>query len=468
MSSILIGATIYLFILLKNKTFKPNPSMKKIIPSLIFLLLYSSAILTQAQVEVSTFAGAGTAGTQNGPKAQATFNFPYDLVIDAKGTVYISDYFVSLIRKITPAGIVSTFAGGYPQGKTNGKGTDARFAYPSCMVLDAVGNIYVSDAINNQIRKITPDSVVTTFAGSGAPGSADGNAATATFNKPVGMAMDAAGNIYVGESYNNKIRKITPDGVVSTFAGSGVVGHADGIGMAATFRNIQGITIDKQGSLYVADAGNNLIRKIDKGGVVTTLAGSVGQPGNINGTGTLASFNYPSDVAVDVLGNVYVADQENNLIRKITPDGVVSTLAGTGSPGNANGIGATASFNYPTSLFIDNYGNIFVTDAGSDLIRKITGAITTSIKPLTSMLEMMLYPIPASELLTLAVTLKNEANIIFELINSTGSKVVSTQVNYGIGHTELILPVESLPAGMYVANIYSGNQMTSQKVVIVR
>jgi sugar lactone lactonase YvrE len=446
-----------------------NRYMKKFLRSFISLLLFSSALFTHAQVQVSTFAGSGIhAGSKDGPKADAIFNYPYDMVMDASGTIYVSEYNTSLIRKITKAGIVYTIAGGYPQGTTNGVGAAARFAYPSGMVIDAIGNIYVADYNNNLIRKVTPDSVVTTFAGTGAPGYADGDVSTATFNGPIGMAMDAVGNIYVGDSYNNKIRKITPEGIVSTFAGSGGIGHADGTGTAATFRNVTGIAIDKQGYLYIADSGNNLIRKIDTDGTVTTLAGMVGQTGNVNGTGTMASFNNPTGLDVDVLGNVYVADQENHLIRKITPDGVVSTLAGTGDEGNANGSGTEASFAYPTNVFIDTKGNIFVTDGQNNLIREITGAISTGISPIASMTEMMLYPIPASEQLTLAVTLKNEATIKFELVNSTGSKVASTQANYGIGHTELILPVESLPAGMYVANIYSGNQMTSQKVVIVR
>jgi serine/threonine-protein kinase len=180
--------------------------------------------------------------------------------------------------------------------------------------------------------------------------------------------------VYVADQDNFRIRKITPAGVVSTFAGSSVAGFANGTGTAASFSPLTGLALDVSGNVYVADYGNHSIRKITPAGVVSTLAGS-GSQGSSDGTGTAASFNYPTRVVVDGSGNVYVADRTNNLIRKITPTGVVITLAGSGSVGSANGMGIAASFNGPSGVAIDGSGNLYVADTYNNRIRKITGIL---------------------------------------------------------------------------------------------
>ena len=214
--------------------------------------------------------------------------------------------------------------------------------------------------------------VVSTFAGSGVVGSADGAGILASFRDPTGVAVDSNGNVYVAEPWNCLIRKISPSGVVTTLAGVGSTsGHTDGNGPQALFSGPSGLAVDSSGTVYVADTWNNLIRKITPGGEVTTWAGSV--QGYADGTGANASFFGPSGLAVDSNGNVYVADAWNHLIRKITPSGVVTTLAGTARVGGyEDGIGTQASFSGPTGLAIDRSGNLYVADPGNHVIRKIT------------------------------------------------------------------------------------------------
>ncbi|WP_206002760.1 NHL repeat-containing protein [Paraburkholderia polaris] len=326
-----------------------------------------------AQAMVSTLAGSGTVGSANGTGTAATFNKPEGVAVDASGNVYVGDRFNDMIRMITPAGVVSTLAGSSTPGTANGTGTAASFDMPSGVAVDASGNVYVADTYGNKIRKITPAGVVSTLAGSGTVGSADGTGTAASFDEPYGVAVDASGNVYVADTYGNKIRKVTPAGVVSTVAGSGTAGSANGTGTAASFNKPFDVAVDASGNLYVADGDNNEIRMITQAGVVSTLAGS-GTAGSANGTGTAASFNQPFGVAVDASGNVYVGDASSNEIRMITPAGVVSTLAGSGTAGSANGTGTAASFNSPTHVAVDAGGNVYVGDWANSEIRKISPA----------------------------------------------------------------------------------------------
>ena len=334
---------------------------------------------------VATVAGlAGSAGSADGTGAGARFNEPQKVAADRAGNLFVADTSNQILRKITPAGVVTTFAGvAGITGTNDGPGTEARFNNPQAVAVDGTGNIYVADYGNHTIRKVTPGGVVTTLAGTpGVAGTNNGTGTAARFNYPFGLAVSTNGTVYVADTYNHVIRQITSAGVVTTFAGKmSTPGNANGTSTAARFYYPVGVAIGSGGTLYVADYSNSLIRKVTSKGVVSTLAGSAGSSGNANGTGAAARFSRPYDVAVDLKsGAVYVADLGNQLIRKITSAGVVTTLAGRAvSSGSANGTGGVARFNFPSGTAVDGSGNVYVSDYANQLVRKIarTGAVTT-------------------------------------------------------------------------------------------
>jgi sugar lactone lactonase YvrE len=335
---------------------------------------------------VTTLAGSyGRSGTVDGMGADARFHYPNGLAVDRSGNVYVADGYSHAIRKITPGGLVSTVAG-LPEtpGATDGVGNAARFNFPMGVAVDATDNVYVSDTWNHTIRKLAPDGTVTTVAGvAGSPGTADGTGSAARFDFPGPLAFDAAGNLYVPDGTTNTIRKITAGGVVTTFAGlpgyeKGGVG--DGPAAEALFTRPAGVAVDPSGNVYVADTVNETVRKIMPNGVVTTLAGLPRTYGSADGAGSAARFYLPQGIAVDPAGNVFVADTDNATIRKITPAGTVTTLAGTaGNAGYADGSGPSARFNRPVALAVDPAGNLYVADLHNDAIRKVTpdGVVTT-------------------------------------------------------------------------------------------
>jgi sugar lactone lactonase YvrE len=265
---------------------------------------------------------------------------------------------------------VTTFAGLMGScGYADGTGSAARFSYPNNIASDSAGNLYTTE-YSDTIRRITPSGVVTTLAGlANSAAFADGTGSGARFNHPSGIIVDSAGYIYVGDTGNYRIRKITPDGVVTTIAGA-LVGYVDGTGNAAKFNYLQGIAVDSVGNLYAADSVNNAIRKIDPSGVVTTFAG--GTSGSTDGIGTAAAFNRPSGISIDSSGNLYVADT-NNTIRKITPGAVVTTIAGLAlTGGSTDAIGSAARFNRPKGVIISPAGVAYVADTNNNTIRKIS------------------------------------------------------------------------------------------------
>ena len=339
---------------------------------------------------VTTLAGLeGSHGSADGTGSAARFESPAGVAVDGAGNVYVADYGNATIRKVTSAGVVTTLAGLAPHsGSADGTGSAARFLDPSGVAVDGAGNVYVADKDNHTIRKVTPMGVVTTLAGfAGSANYGDGTGRGARFNYPTGVTVDSAGNIYVADSGNDAIRKVTPAGVVTTLAGDVSItdtynrpigGFADGTGHSARFAGPSGVAADSAGNIYVADTGNSTIRKVTPAGVVTTLAGW--GPGSADGTGRAAQFNDPSGVAVDGVGNVFVADSGNDTIRKVTPAGVVTTLAGlAGSPGTTDGTGSAARFSVPSGVAVDRAGNIFVAAFWNHTIRKVTpaGTVTT-------------------------------------------------------------------------------------------
>src|SRR5438067_1620229 len=332
---------------------------------------------------VTTLAGTpGVHGSADGTGSAAQFWQPWGIAVDSAGIVYVADQANSTIRKITPAGVVTTIAGAAGMfGSADGSGSAARFNAPDGIAVDSSGNLYVADTLNSTIRKITSTGVVTTLAGTpGGIGSADGTGSAARFNYPDALTV-AGTTLYVAEAYNSTIRKVTSTGVVTTFAGTAVVlGSTDGTGNAALFDHPFVVVVDRAGNLYVADTLNSTIRKITSAGVVTTLAGTPGVIGSADGSGSAAQFFYAFAVAVDGAGNVYVGDTNNFTVRKITPAGVVTTLAGlAGKHDYADGTGSDAGFGNLFGIAADSAGNVYVADNTYSTIRKITpgGVVTT-------------------------------------------------------------------------------------------
>jgi sugar lactone lactonase YvrE len=330
---------------------------------------------------VTTLAGtAGMWGSVDGVGAAARFGTPSGVAVDGLGNVYVADASNEIIRKVTADGVVTTLAGtSGAVGIVDGIGAAARFDSLGGIAVDAAGNIYVTDL--QSVRKLTPAGVVTMLAGQPhIMGSVDGVGAGARFDHPTGVAVDASGTLYVVDNAGDTVRKIDASGAVSTFVGS-APGSADGTGGAATFHNPEGAAIDGAGNIYIADTSNDTIRKISAAGVVTTLAGSAGVSGSADGVGSAARFYWPTAVAVDGVGNVYVADTQNSTIRKITPAGLVTTIAGTaGKFGSTDGPGASALLSFPGALAVDQGGNIYFTSAGT--LRRIAsdGNVTTIAK----------------------------------------------------------------------------------------
>uniref|UniRef100_UPI000D435809 NHL repeat-containing protein n=1 Tax=unclassified Variovorax TaxID=663243 RepID=UPI000D435809 len=325
-----------------------------------------------AAAKVETLAGSGASGAADGKGTAASFFLPYGIALTKNGGLLVGDWGNNVVRKISPEADVTTFAGSGNFATVDGNGTAASFEDLASLTVDATDTAFVADAQGHRIRKITPAADVTTVAGNGMNTTTDGNGTAASFNTPVSVAVDAAGNLYVLEYAGGVVRKITPSGDVSTLAGSSPRGFADGTGAAAKFGRGYNIAIDASGNLYVADSENHRIRKITPTGVVTTLAGT-GTPGATDGPGNAATFSDPRGVAVDAHGNVYVADFGSSLLRRITPAGVVSTLAGqNGVTGGQDGIGAAATFHQPQGLAINAAGTLYVADTFGNLIRKVT------------------------------------------------------------------------------------------------
>lgn len=349
------------------------------ITTLIFLWIFASkAMFGQT---VSTFASAGTS---------------HGVAVDKDGNVYITVYTEYVIKKITPAGVVSTFAGSGVKGDEDGTSSTAKFNSISNLTIDTLGNLYVADYGTNKIKKVTPNGDVTTFAGTGSYGLKNGDRLSSTFNGPVAVEFDQKGNLYVADYYNYAIRKIDTDGQVTTLAGAGVQGDTEGDALTTKFNRPSAVAIHPNGDVYVADQYNNKIKVIKANGTVSTFAGS-GVFGDVNGKGLNASFNYPTDLVFDDMNNLYITDQGSHKIRKITPDSMVTTYAGSTS-GDINGPVSIAKFGTPLAIAIDSKGDLYFTDIEHHTIKKISNSLVSSVfDTYDSESTAVIYPVPAKE-----------------------------------------------------------------------
>jgi hypothetical protein len=320
---------------------------------------------------VTTLAGNGNRGFADGAGPNTQWSSPSGVAVDSAGNAYVADSGNHCIRVVSPTGTVSTLAGNGNVGFANGVGTSALFNNPKGVAVDSSGNVYVADSGNHRIRVVSPSGSVSTLAGSGSQGFANGAGLGAQFYSPFGVAVDSVGTVYVADYNNHRIRVISPSGSVSTLAGSGSQGFANGAGPVAQFYNPSGVAVDSAGNVYVADYNNHRIRVVSPSGTASTLAGS-GVGGFADGVGPAAQFYLPYGVAVESAGNVYVADSNNQRIRVVSPSsGIVSTLAGCGSAGFTNGAGPVAQFYNPAGVAVDNASNVFVAEYDNFLIRKL-------------------------------------------------------------------------------------------------
>jgi len=429
--------------------------MKKI-TLLLITILCSTTIRAQ---DVSTLAGSLT-GFLNGTGTSAKFYRPAGVCSDGAGNLYVADAENHKIRKIVLAtGVVSTLAGS-TAGFLNDTGTSAKFNSPKGVCSDGAGNIYVTDTNNHKIRKIViATGVVSTLAGSTA-GFFNDTGTSAKFNTPYGLCSDGAGNIYVADSYNNKVRKIViATGATSTLAGS-VLGFLNGVGTSAKFNIPLAICTDGTGNLYVADTYNHKIRKIVIAtGATSTLTGT--SSGFFNGEAISAQFKFPNGLCTDGSGNLYVADIQNNKIRKIViATGVTSTLAGS-TAGFNNATGGLAQFNNPYGICKDSSGNLYIADYSNDLIRKISN-VSLSIQKNNFSTKLSIYPNPSigETKIQLGATYDEIDVQIFDVFGKQISTLKHNNTN------EISLNTQQFSPGVYVIKVQANAKQASLKLVV--
>jgi len=407
---------------------------------MIFCFALLTIAIGHAQI-ITTIAGNGMPGFSGngGPADSAEINFPKGIAVDRAGNVYIADYVMSVIRKIDTMGIITTIAGNDTFGYSgdNGPAGSAKLYAPEGVAVDSAGNVYIADNNNNVVRKVNTTGIITTIAGNGHAGfiGDGGPADSAELKNPTAIAVDRAGNIYISDNGNNVVRKVNPSGTISTYAGrdtsagyTGDSGPAD----SARLTSPEGIAVDAAGDLYIADNYNNVIRKVNTAGIISTFAGTNHIVGSTNGDGgpaDSANFAGPYGVAVDPAGNVYIADVDDNSIRKVDTTGIISTFAGGFFPAGYSGDGGladTAHLSYPSGVATDSKGNVYISDSENFRIRKVTvPVVTTGLSELTKKKGYLtVYPNPAKEELNIMTNIASSADHV-RIADICGREIVS-------------------------------------------
>jgi sugar lactone lactonase YvrE len=429
--------------------------MKRLLHLLLILPLFAAAQTTPLMTTIAGNHAAGYTGN-GGTATSASMYKPHGVAVDGAGNVYIAEPGNQVVRRVSPSGIITVIAGNHTTGYSGdgGYATAAQLYLPADVCLDRYGNIYVSEIGNHCVRKITTTGFITTFAGNGTVGNGgDGGLAdTATLNGPFGIAFDTSGNLFIADAYSNCIRKVAVSGIIYTVAGnSGATGYTGDGGPAtgATFNSPHDIAFDSSRNMYIADFGNNVIRKINTFGTISTMAGT-GAAGYLGDTepATDATFRYPYALCMDTANNIYISDSGNACIRKINTAGIIQTVAGYGVPGySGDGAPATmAQLNSPAGLTTDIYGNIYIADFGNDVIRKVVVFNPTlGIKTLAND-GIAICPNPAKNVLN--VSAANGINVV-NITNVSGETVFSHQYNAN----KIQITVEGLPAGLYYIRV---------------
>lgn len=442
----------------------------------IAILFFGPYLYAQAQV-INTIAGNGNIGYSGdgGPAMMAQLN-ALGVTVAGNGDIYIPDAANNRVRKIDADSIINTIAGTGTAGYNvdSGAALTTLLYNPSSVAVDTAGNIYIADQRNQRIRKVDTGGVMTVIAGIGLTGySGDDSAAiNAKLNNPVSVAADTFGNIYIADYGNNRIRKINAAGIISTAAGTGIAGHS-GDGAAATAATIDSptcVTVDLSGNIYIADRNNNCIRMVDTDGIMNNFAGDGTNGFSGDGSAaTAAQLAHPYGVAVDKWGNVYIADEENQRIRKVNTSGIISTIAGSGTLSfcGDGGDPLLACLNHPKGVALDNAGNIYIADALNNRIRKIT--VPLAVKNVANDAKnIKLYPDPN--------------NGFFSIVGNINAKngIAQVQVLDLVGHviTSRILPVtngringdmqmpQNVPGGIYLLRINTDSEMIPLRFVL--
>jgi trimeric autotransporter adhesin len=437
-------------------------------------LLFCLAVYAQAQ-PIYTYAGSGVTGhtDSGGVCTLAQFNHPWGLAFDGSGSLFIADHVNCSIRKISASGVISTYAGNTVMSHTGdgGPASAATMVRPAGIAFDAAGNLYIADGQGNDIRKISASGIISTVAGTDTAGySGDGGQATAAMlNDPIGVAVDNIGNIYVADSGNNVIRKINTSGVISTFAGTGVSGYSGDGGPAinAKLAGPIGIAADAAGNIFVADNLNNVIRKINTSGTITTFAGN-GTAGYSGDTGiaTAAQLFLPNSITFDNAGNVYITDEGNNALRKVSAVGIITTVAGNGIAGYSGDGGPATSANMfkPMGVAIDTAKNIYIADYINNVIRVVRTARTGVSDPAFTWwpAAITIYPDPAEDHIQVAASGPGSNDLHLVVENTLGQKLWSAAVVAN----ETKIDVSAFPPGCYIVNCYSeGLKMSSARFI---
>lgn len=353
---------------------------------------------------ISTVAGNGAAGYSgdNGLATSAQLQYPFSVAADQQGNIYIADRGNNCIRKVNAAGFISTFAGtgiaGY--GGDGGPAAQAQLNDPTGVAVDNNGLIYIADRGNNRIRKVDAVGSISTVAGTGSAGYSgdNGPAIAAALNGPRGLATDAQGNLYIADQGNQRLRKVDAGGIITSIAGNGTMGYSgdNGTAVAAQLYNPGGVCVDAQGNIYIADVDNERIRKVDNNGIISTIAGTgTAGYGGDNGPAVSAQLDEPLSMAMDTWGNLCIADGWNHRVRMIKPSGIIITVAGDGNAGYSGDSGSPllARLNHPYGIAINSSGNLYIADYDNNVIRKVsnpTGIV--NVNPGTAILE--IYPNP--------------------------------------------------------------------------
>ncbi len=444
--------------------------MKKLLLALLVAVSHNC----NAQI-INTIAGTGilSYSGDGGAAIVANLNVPQGLAIDTLGNIYVCDILNHRIRKINELGVISTFAGTGSMGFSGdgGPATAAQLNTPYNITLDRYGNVYVADGDNNRIRKINCSGIISTIAGNGSSGySGDGGAATiAALFHPSGIVVDSSMTVFFTDARNNRVRKISSSGIITTIAGSGLAGFS-GDGGAATAAIIDypvGIFLDHDHTIYFADYNNSRIRKIDTLGIISTVAGTGSRMySGDGGAATAAGLNRPWGIASDGSGCIYIADEFNYRVRKISSTGIIQTIAGTGSSGYSGdgGTATAADIGTPIGIAVDNYNNVYFSDGGGGRVRKIFTASATSTISGHNQNALKIFPIPAKGICNIELPeIVDEANI--RLMDLTG-KVVIAKTNYELGMRKIVLNIENIIPGYYLIAVKCSDKIYSAPVMI--